>query len=141
MLLSPPEPVVEAHEINDFFSGVGSFDDWLNRRARANQASGASRTFVTAEGSKVIGYYAPASGAIAAACSVGHFRRNMPNPILVAILGRFAIGRAQQGRRLGRTLFQDCALRVAHAADTIGIRGEAIPVGTTRRLRRVANVR
>jgi GNAT superfamily N-acetyltransferase len=34
-----------------------------------------------------------------------------------------AIDRSQQGRGLGRALFRDCALRVAHAADTIGIRG------------------
>jgi GNAT superfamily N-acetyltransferase len=30
---------------------------------------------------------------------------------------------AEQGKGLGRALFRDCALRVAHAADTIGIRG------------------
>lgn len=123
MPLSRPEPLADAHELNDFFCGVDSLDDWLKRRARANQASGASRTFVVAEGHKVVAYYALASGAIAAASSIGRFRRNMPDPIPVAILGRLAIDRAQQGRGLGRALFRDCALRVAHAADTIGIRG------------------
>lgn len=72
---------------------------------------------------RVIGYYALASGAIALERSVGRFRRNMPDPIPVVILGRLAIDRTQQGRGLGRALFRDCALRVAHAADTIGIRG------------------
>ena len=123
MPLSRPEPLADAHELNDFFSGVGSLDDWLKRRALANQVSGASRTFVLAENRKVVGYYALASGAIAVASSVGRFRRNMPDPIPVAVLGRLAIDRAQQGRGLGRALFRDCALRVAHAADTIGIRG------------------
>ena len=70
-----------------------------------------------------MGYYALASGAIVVASSVGRFRRNMPDPIPVAVLGRLAIDRAQQGRGLGRALFRDCALRVAQAADTIGIRG------------------
>jgi GNAT superfamily N-acetyltransferase len=121
--LSRPEPLADLHELIDFFSGVDSLDDWLKRRARANQASGASRTFVVADNRKVVGYYALASGAIAAAASVGRFRRNMPDPIPVAILGRLAIDRSQQGRGLGRALFRDCALRVAHAADTIGIRG------------------
>jgi GNAT superfamily N-acetyltransferase len=120
---SPPAPLTDAHDLNDFFSGVGSLDDWLKRRARANQVSGASRTFVVADDRKVVGYYALASGAIAAASSVGRFRRNMPDPIPVAVLGRLAIDRSQQGRGLGRALFRDCALRVAHAADTIGIRG------------------
>jgi GNAT superfamily N-acetyltransferase len=123
MPLLRPEPLAEAHELNDFFSGVSSLDDWLKRRARANQVSGASRTFVAADSHKVVGYYALASGAIAAAGSVGRFRRNMPDPIPVVVLGRLAVDRSQQGRGLGRALFRDCALRVAHAADTIGIRG------------------
>jgi GNAT superfamily N-acetyltransferase len=121
--LSRPEPLADGHELNEFFSGVSALDDWLKRRARANQVSGASRTFVVAVDHKVVGYYALASGAIAVTGSVGRFRRNMPDPIPVAVLGRLAIDRAQQGRGLGRVLFRDCALRVAHAAETIGIRG------------------
>ena len=123
MPLARPEPLSDLHELDDFISGVSSLDEWLRRRARANQVSGASRTFVVAERHKVVGYYALASGAIAVASSAGRFRRNMPDPIPVAVLGRLAVDRAQQGRGLGRALFRDCALRVAHAADTIGIRG------------------
>ena len=123
MPLTRPEPISDPHELNDFFSGVSSLDDWLKRRARANQVSSASRTFVLAEGHKVVGYCALAPGAIAVASSVGRFRRNIPDPIPVVVLGRLAIDRAQQGRGLGRALFRDCALRVAHAADTIGTRG------------------
>jgi GNAT superfamily N-acetyltransferase len=85
--------------------------------------SGASRTFVVAAGHKVVGYYALAPGAISVAGSVGRFRRNMSDPIPVAVVGRLAVDHFQQGRGLGRALFCDCALRVAHAADTIGIRG------------------
>lgn len=123
MPLSPPEPLADIHELNDFFCGVGSLDDWLRRRARANQVSGASRTFVVADNRRVVAYYALASGGIAVETSVGRFRRNMPDPIPVAVLGRLAVDRSQQGRGLGRVLFRDCALRVAHAADTLGIRG------------------
>ena len=71
----------------------------------------------------MIGPYVLASGAIAVGTGVGGFRRNMPDPIPVAVLGRLAIDQRQQGRGLGRALFRDCVLRVAHAADTIGIRG------------------
>jgi predicted N-acetyltransferase YhbS len=123
MPLTRPEPLAEIHELNDFFCGVTSLDDWLKRRARANQVSGASRTYVVADGRKVVGYYALASGAIATADSVGRFRRNMPEPIPVVVLGRLAVDRSQQGKGLGRGLFRDCALRVAQAADMIGIRG------------------
>ena len=123
MPLSPPEPLADIHELTDFFCGVNSLDEWLRRRARANQASGASRTYVVADNHRVVGYYALASGGIAVEISVGRFRRNMPDPIPVAVLARLAIDRSQQGRGLGRALFRDCAQRVAHAADTLGIRG------------------
>jgi GNAT superfamily N-acetyltransferase len=121
--LSRPDPLSDTHELNDFSSGVASLDDWLKRRARANQINGASRTFIVADDNKVVGYYALASGGIVVTSSVGRFRRNMPDPIPVAVLGRLAVDRSRQGKGLGRALFRDCALRVAHAADTIGIRG------------------
>ena len=123
MPLSPPEPLSDAHDLTDFTSGVASLDDWLRRRARGNQISGASRTFVVAEHNKVMGYYALASGGIAVTSSVGRFRRNMPDPVPVIVLGRLAVDRSRQGGGLGRALFRDCALRVDQAADTIGIRG------------------
>ena len=123
MPLSRPAPLHDAHELNDFSSGVASLDDWLKRRARPNQVSGATRTFVLADHARAVGYYALASGAITVAASVGRFRRNMPDPIPVAVLARLAIDQSRQGEGLGRALFRDCALRVANAADTIGIRG------------------
>ncbi|MBS0562389.1 MAG: GNAT family N-acetyltransferase [Proteobacteria bacterium] len=123
MALSRPEPLADTHDLTAFSSGVEILDDWLRRRARANQVSGASRTFVVADRGKVVGYYALASGAIAVTAGVGRFRRNMPDPIPVAVLGRLAVDRSQQGKGLGRAMFRDCALRVAQAADLIGIRG------------------
>ena len=83
MPLSRPAPLADIHELNDFSSGVTSLDDWLKRRARSNQVSGASRTYVVSEGPRVVGYYALASGGLAIADSVGRFRRNMPDPIPV----------------------------------------------------------
>jgi GNAT superfamily N-acetyltransferase len=121
--LTAPEPLAAKHEIAEFNSGVASLDEWLIRRARGNQASGASRTYVLTDGQRVVAYYAVASGSIESAQAPGRFRRNMPNPIPVAVLGRLAIDRAFQGQGLGRALFRDCAIGVTYAADTLGIRG------------------
>jgi len=120
---SPPELLADRHQIADFNSGEASLDDWLNRRARANQVSGATRTYVLCVKERVIGYYALASGAVTVESAPGRFKRNMPNPIPVAVLARLAVDRGWQGRGIGRALFQDAARRVAHAADAIGIRG------------------
>jgi len=95
----------------------------LHHRQRANQASGASRTYVVCEESKVMGYYALASGALTVESAPGRFRRNMPDPIPVAVFARLAVDRSYQGRGVGRALFRDGARRVVHAADAIGIRG------------------
>ena len=121
--LSPPEPLAEHHDIALFRSGEETLDDWLKRRARANQASGASRTYVVCGGNRVAGYYALASGVVTVESASGRFRRNMPNPIPVAILARLAVDVDWQGRGLGRALFADAARRAAQAADAIGIRG------------------
>lgn len=121
--LSSPEPLSDDHQTESFDSGETVLDDWLRRRARANQTSGASKTYVVCEERRVVAYYALASGAIAQAGVPGRFRRNMPDPIPVVVLARMAVDRNRQGRGLGRALFRDGARRVAHAADTIGIRG------------------
>jgi GNAT superfamily N-acetyltransferase len=120
---SPPEPLADHHELRDFDSGEPSLDDWLKRRARANQVSGASRTYVVSDDSRVIAYYALASGAVTVDAATGRFRRNMPDPIPVAVLARLAVDRAWRGQGIGRALFRDAALRVTNAADAIGIRG------------------
>ncbi|MBX5042012.1 GNAT family N-acetyltransferase [Rhizobium lentis] len=122
MTLSPPAPLADHHELAEFSSGVPELDDWLRRRARANQASGASRTFVVCEANRVVAYYALASGAVRQPEAPGRFRRNMPDPIPVAVLGRLAIDRSYQGRGLGRALVRDVGLRLLNAAEIIGIR-------------------
>jgi len=121
--LQPPEPLNSSHGVVDFHSGVPVLDDWLKRRALGNQKSGATRTFVVCEDSRVIAYHALASGGVASIQAPGRFRRNMPDPIPVAILARLAVDQAFQGHGLGRMLVRDAVQRVLNAASAIGIRG------------------
>jgi len=122
-MLSAPSPLAETHELDKFQSGDESLDQWLHRRARANQLGGASRTYVVAEGQRVVGYYCLSSGAIDLAEAPGSIRRNMPNPIPMAILGRLAVDLSWQGKGLGAALLQDAVLRTGEAATILGIRG------------------
>lgn len=123
MKLTAPEPIATYHAIANFSCGNASLDDWLKKRALANQSSGATRTFVVVADGNVVGYYALASGAISTQAVPGSFRRNMPDPIPVVILARLAINHSCQDKGIGRALFHDAALRVIQAADAIGIRG------------------
>ena len=123
-VLTPPALLADGHDLEDFGSGEPSLDDWLRRRARANQLSGATRTYVVcAQPARVVAYYALASGALTAIAAPGRFRRNMPDPIPVVVLARLAVDREWQGKGLGRGLFRDAAMRIAQAAEVIGVRG------------------
>lgn len=121
--LTAPTPLQQQHEPDSFCCGVASLDDWLKRRAWKNQVTGASRTFVVCHGNKVVMYYALASSAIAPQDTLGHFRRNMPDPIPVVVLARLAIDQQYQGQGFARALMRDAAMRTMQAADSIGIRG------------------
>ena len=56
--LSAPEPLCADHDLSAFACGEASLDDWLKRRALANQLSGASRTFAVPDEKRfVVGYY------------------------------------------------------------------------------------
>lgn len=123
MSVAAPEPLAAHHELEAFTSGVDSLDQWLKRRALKNQASGASRTFVACDGQRVLAYYALASSAVAVDAAPGRFRRNMPDPVPVVVLGRLAVDLSLRGSGFGRALVRDAGKRVIQAADTIGIRG------------------
>lgn len=95
----------------------------LNGGPLPNQISGASRTYVVAEANRVVGYYCLASGAIELSHVLAGIRRNMPDPVPLAILGRLAVDTSWQGKGLGVVILQDAVLRTSQAADIVGIRG------------------
>ena len=118
-----PEPLGPQHDTASFSCGTESLDAWLKRRALKNQGQGASRTYVVTRGAQVMAYYALASGAVLVSEATGRFRRNMPEPIPVVILGRLAIDTTLHGQGFGRALVRDAGLRVIQSAQVIGIRG------------------
>jgi predicted N-acetyltransferase YhbS len=123
MTIAAPQPLATHHDVELFQSGVESLDHWLKHRALKNQKTGASRTFVVCDDRRVVAYYALASSAVTTDTAAGRFRRNMPDPIPVVVLGRLAVDQSLQGKGVGRALMGDAGRRVIQAADTIGIRG------------------
>lgn len=123
MTLQAPAPLLDTHILDDFDCGVASLNDWLKRRAVANQKNNASRTYVVTDEQKVIAYYCLSSGALALNDAPSTIRRNMPDPIPVAILGRLGVDTAWKGQGLGTALLQDAVLRTMQAAEIVGMRG------------------
>ncbi|MDD2676382.1 MAG: GNAT family N-acetyltransferase [Methylacidiphilaceae bacterium] len=110
--LSAPQPLSAAHRVGDFSCGEPVLDEWLKRRAMANQQSGASRTFVVVDPDNgVQGYYAMAAGAVARRLATGAVRRNMPDPVPVLVLARLAVDSRIQGHHLGGAMLQDAVQR------------------------------
>lgn len=121
--LVAPKPLRSEHSCIDFSCGELVLDDWLKRRALANQVSGASRTFVVADQDhRVWGYYALAAGAVSHQLVTGGVRRNMPDPLPVIVLARLAVDRRAQGARLGGSLLQDAVNRALNVAQNAGVR-------------------
>lgn len=119
-LLHPPAPITTAHDVSEFACGEPLLDQWLRQRAVCNEGR-FSRTYVVAEGARVVGYYCLSAGAVERATAPSSLRRNAPDLVPVAVLGRLAVDRALAGRGLGASLLADAIMRVALASQTIGI--------------------
>lgn len=121
-MLVAPVPLTTAHRLDAFQCSEPALESWLKHRALRNQIDGASRCFVVCIGADVVGYYALAAGSVLHAQTPGSFRRNMPEPIPVAILGRLAVHDRWRGRGLGADLLKDAVLRTVRLSGEMGIR-------------------
>ena len=123
MQLRPPAPLEASHRIDDFDCGEAVIDDWLKRRAMANQSTGASRTFVATDQDGIVcGYYAIAAGAVSHQLATSGVRRNMPDPVPVMVLARQAVNRRAQGQHLGGSLLKDAVSRAVAVSHIAGVR-------------------
>ncbi|MER2518924.1 MAG: GNAT family N-acetyltransferase [Candidatus Accumulibacter phosphatis] len=121
--LGAPQPLSVAHRLDDFACGEAVLDEWLKRRAMANQLSGASRSFVVADQEhRIYGYYAMAAGAVAHQMATSSVRRNMPDPVPVMVLARLAVDRRARGIKLGASLLQDAVKRAVIVSQNAGVR-------------------
>jgi GNAT superfamily N-acetyltransferase len=121
--LCAPQPLTATHRLDAFHCSEPCLDEWLKRRALANQASGASRTFVVAdEEGGVIAYYSMAAGAVSHQLATGTVRRNMPDPVPVIVLARLAVDLRAHGMKLGAAMLQDAVHRAVAVSQHAGVR-------------------
>ena len=123
MNLRPPEPLSAQHQVDTFSCGESVLDEWIKRRALANQASGASRIFVVTDWQGlVMGCYALAAGAVTRQDATRSVRQNMTDPVPVMVLARLAVDARAQGIKLGASLLKDAVERALVVSQNAGVR-------------------
>lgn len=70
----------------------------------------------------MVGYYSLAATSVSHAVAASKVRRNMPDPVPAILIGRLAIDRAWQGRKIGIGLLQDAVTRAIRVAESVGVR-------------------
>lgn len=121
-----PEAITPTHRLDPFDCGKPALDLWLKTKALGNEGR-ASRTYVvtTAAGAgegQVVGYYALATGAVALTDIPRKYRRSLPNPVGVMLLGRLAIDHRHHGMGIGKALLKRAFQQTLDIASIAGVR-------------------
>jgi GNAT superfamily N-acetyltransferase len=119
--LSAPALLQKTHEVGSFESGESSLDDWLKRRALKNNAIGASRTFVVCDGLVVVGYYCVSASAVGHDIAPKFAIRGLPDPVPAILIGRLAVDKRYQGKKIGDFLVRDAFLKAISGSEILGI--------------------
>jgi len=122
--LLSPEPITRDHKVAGFSCGRESLDRYLIRDALKRDAAGDAKVVVLATTDlEVIGYYTVSSASVSRKAATRNLRRNSPESVPMALIGRFAIDSRYQRQGLGMALMKDAILRIALASEQIGIKG------------------
>ena len=120
----PPRPVRQADAVlfQTFDCGVQSLNGWLVRKALYNEIHGGSRTYVlsTSDG-ELAGFFCLAAHSVEHEDFRSKFRRNMPNPVPVILLGRLAVDKKFAGCGVGTSLLKVAVAMTRELARSIGV--------------------
>lgn len=127
MALSAPELLNATHLVAAFSCGKPALDDWLKKRALANQQRGNTVVMVVHDAGRVVGYYGLAPTAV----TPDHMPRSVrggqpPSPVPCILLGQLATDSSWSGKGIGTALVRDALIRCVAGARLIG--GRAVIV-------------
>lgn len=116
------EPLTSAHDRTSFSSGVEPLDRYLRELATQDAKRRVSNCFVAVdESGAVVGYYTFAATSLPLTELTPDETKRLPRyrVLPAALIGRLAVDRNFQGRRLGSALIMDAATRSARAEPAI----------------------
>lgn len=125
--LAAPVPLEPTHETAEFESGAEELDVWLRQWALVNHRSGNARVFVATRGSRVVGYYALATGGVEKEKVPEKVKKGgVPEQVPCLLLARLAVDRNEQASGMGRALLADALRRAVRVSTEIGVRAMLI---------------
>ena len=100
------EQVSAQHDRAAFSCGIAELDNYLHRQARQDSERKLAAVFIlTTNGAEVAGFYTLSATSVSVADLPDSLREKLPRfPVPATLLGRMAVSRALQGRRLGEFL-------------------------------------
>jgi ribosomal protein S18 acetylase RimI-like enzyme len=118
------EPLAAHHDRRDFSCGEPALDTYLRERAAQDVRRGLARVFVATGETRqsIAGYYSVSAASFARAELPAELAKRLPHyPVPAAVVGRLAVDRRHQGRRLGETLLLDAVRRALRASAAIAV--------------------
>ena len=116
-------PLDNHHDRTGFDCGDAELNEWFGRVARQHKAKGVSSSFVAVAdvaSVDVLGYYAISLADLVNADLPAQHRKRLPIKMPVFRLGRLALAKGQQGKRLGEYMLFDAIDRVTRIAQEMG---------------------
>jgi GNAT superfamily N-acetyltransferase len=125
MAVSPPRPLTETDDRNQFDCGRDSVNSWFQRHAWNNHVNGFSRVNVIADVAtgRIVGYVTLSAAQIERAFLPKAQQRNRPDPVPATLLGQLAVDRSFQDQGHGISLLSFALRTAMHASDVIGSAG------------------
>jgi GNAT superfamily N-acetyltransferase len=116
------EPLTQEHDLSNFDSGNPELDSWLTDHALHAGSNRTARTFVWAEGNRVVAYYALAGHQVVRDQMPAQVARGGPMYVPAVLLAKLALDRSLQGRGLGAFLLVDALERIVAATEVVAAR-------------------
>ncbi len=118
------EKLAPGHDRRSFSCGDPDLDDYLRRFARQHARTKVSRTYVAADGKRILGFYSLAMSAIRKDELPAEYQSRFPGfPLPVARLARLAVDHRDQRQGLGELMLADALHRCLLLSEQIGMIG------------------
>lgn len=116
------EALQATHDVSTFDSGKPDLDTWLHQHALATEARRTGRTFVWADGRRIVAYYTIAAHLIVREDLPRNIGRGNPVQIPAVLLARLALDKTLHGQGHGSVLLADALQRILLATQIVAAR-------------------